>query len=70
MDEDMTESDNSEYEDTADRDSRSCVENRDYDFSGNMTRTTYTPPPRRNRRRRYKGGMAYFRTYVSTKEGC
>ena len=55
----MTESDNSEYEDTADRDSRSCVENRDYDFSGNMTRTTYTPPPRRNRRRRYKVRKKY-----------
>ena len=57
--EDMTESDNSEYEDTADRDSRSCVENRDYDFSGNMTRTIYTPPPRRNRRRRYKVRKKY-----------
>ena len=55
----MTESDNSEYEDTADRDSRSCVEYRDYDFSGNMTRMTYTPPPRRNRRRRHKVRKKY-----------
>ena len=31
--EDMTETDDSEYEDTVDRDSRSCVENRDYDLS-------------------------------------
>ena len=52
--EDMTESDNSEYEDTVDSDSRSCVENRDYNSSGNMTRMTYTPPPRRNRRQMYK----------------
>ena len=57
--EDMTETDDSEYEDTVDRDSRSCVENRDYDFSTDMTRMTYTPPPRRNRRRRYEVRKKY-----------
>ena len=40
----MTETDDSEYEDTVDRDNRSYVENGDYDFSADMTRMTYTPP--------------------------
>ena len=47
--EDMTETDESEWEDTADRDNRS----NNYNLSEGMAPRTYTPPLRRNRRRRY-----------------
>ena len=52
--EDMTETDDSEYEDPVDRDNRLYVESCNYDLSEGMTPMTYTPPLRRNRRRRYE----------------
>ena len=52
--EDMTETDNSEYEDPDDRANRLYVESCNYDLSEGMTPKTYTPPLRKNRRRRYE----------------
>ena len=51
---DMTETDDSEYEDSMDRANRLYVESYNYDLSEGMTPMTYTPPLRRNRRRRYE----------------
>ena len=52
--EDMTETDDSEYEDPDDRTNRLYVESCNYDLSEGMTPKTYTPPLRKNRRRRYE----------------
>ena len=52
--EDMTETDDSEYEDAVDRAYRSYVESCNYDLSEGMTPMTHTPPLRKNRRRRYE----------------
>ena len=57
--EDMTETDDSEYEDPVDRDNRLYVESCNYDLSEGMTPMTYTPPLRRNRRRRYEVRKKY-----------
>ena len=54
--EDMTETDDSEYEDPVDRANRLYVESCNYDLSEGMTPMTYTPPLRKNRRRRYEAG--------------
>ena len=51
---DMTETDDSEYDDPMDRANRLYVENYNYDLSEGMTPMTYNPPLRRNRRRRYE----------------
>ena len=51
---DMTETDDSDYDDPMDRANRLYVENYNYDLSKGMTPMTYTPPLRRNRRRRYE----------------
>ena len=51
---DMTETDDSEYDDPMDRANRLYVENYNYDLSEGMTPMTYTPPLRRNRLRRYE----------------
>ena len=51
---DMTETDDSEYDDPMDRENRLDVENYNYDLSEGMTPMTYNPPLRRNRRRRYE----------------
>ena len=51
---DMTETDDSDYDDPMDRANRLYVENYNYDLSEGMTPMTYTPPLRRNRRRRYE----------------
>ena len=50
----MTETDDSEYEDPMDRANRLYVESYNYDLSEGMTPMTYTSPLRRNRRRRYE----------------
>ena len=50
---DMTETDDSEYEGSMDRANRLYVESYNYDLSEGMTPMTYTPPLRKNRRRRY-----------------
>ena len=52
--EDMTETDDSEYEDPDDRANRLYVESCSYDLSKGMTPKTYTPPLRKNRRWRYE----------------
>ena len=57
--EDMTKTDDSEYEDPVDRDNRLYVESCNYDLSEGMTPMTYTPPLRRNRRRRYEVRKKY-----------
>ena len=51
---DMTETDDSEYEDSMDRSNRLYAESYNYDLSEGMCPMTYTPPLRRNRRRRYE----------------
>ena len=51
---DMTETDDSEYDDPMDRANRLYVDNYNYDLSEGMTPMTYNPPLRRNRRRRYE----------------
>ena len=51
---DMTETDDSEYDDPMDKANRLYVENYNYDLSEGMTPMTYTLPLRRNRRRRYE----------------
>ena len=50
---DMTETDDSEYEDPDERANHLYVESYNYDLSEGMTPETYTPPLRKNRRRRY-----------------
>ena len=50
--EDMTETDDSEYEDPMDRINRLYVENYNYDLFEGMTPITSTPPIRKGRRRR------------------
>ena len=57
--EDMTETDDSEYEDPVDRDNRLYVESCNCDLSEGMTPRTYIPPLRRNRRRRYEVRKKY-----------
>ena len=51
---DMTETDDSEYDDPMDRANQLYVDNYNYDLSEGMTPMTYNPPLRRNRRRRYE----------------
>ena len=51
---DMTETDDSEYEDPDERAIRLDVENDNYDWSEGMTPEIYTPPLPKNRRRRYE----------------
>ena len=52
--EDMTETDDSEYEDPMDRINRLYVENYNYDLFDGMTPMTYTPTKRKGRRRKYE----------------
>ena len=51
---DMTETDDSEYEDPDERANRLYVESYNYDLSEGMTPEIYTPSLRKNRRRRYE----------------
>ena len=51
---DMTETDDSEYEDPVEREIHLNVANDNYDLSEGMTPAIYTPPLRKNRRRRYE----------------
>ena len=52
--EDMTETDDSEYEGLIDRTNRLYLETYNYDLPERMTPKTYTPPLRKNRRRMYE----------------
>ena len=51
---DMTDSEDSEWEDPDERENRLWVERYNYDLIEGMTLMTYTPPTRKNRRRRYE----------------
>ena len=51
---DMTETDDSEWEDPDERANRLYVESYNYDLFEGMTPLTYSPPLRKNRRRRYE----------------
>ena len=56
---DMTDSEDSEWEDPDERANRLWVEQYNYDLIEGMTLMTYTPPPRKNRRRRYEDNVKY-----------
>ena len=56
---DMTDSEDSEWEDPVERENRLWVEQYNYDLIEGMTLMTYTPPPRKNRRRRYEDNVKY-----------
>ena len=51
---DMTDTDDSEWEDRDERENRLYVERYNFDLFEGMTPLTYTPPLRKNRRRRYE----------------
>ena len=51
---DMTDSEDSEWEDPEERENRLWVEQYNFDLIEGMTLTTYTPPPRKKRHRRYE----------------
>ena len=51
---DMTDSEDSEWEDPDERENRLWMERYNYDLIEGMTLMTYTPPTRKNRRRRYE----------------
>ena len=51
---DMTDSEDSEWEDPDERENRLWVERYNYDLIEGMTLMTYTPPPRKKRHRRYE----------------
>ena len=51
---DMTETDDPEYEDPDERANRLYVDSYNYDLFEGMTPLTYTPPLRKNRRQRYE----------------
>ena len=56
---DMTDTDDSEWEDPDERENRLYVERYNFDLIEGMTILTYTPPPRKNRRRRYEDMVKY-----------
>ena len=56
---DMTDAEDSEWEDPDERENRLWVERYNYDLIEGMTLMTYTPPPRKNRRRRYEDNVIY-----------
>ena len=51
---DMSDSEDSEWEDPEERANRLWVEQYNFDLIEGMTHMTYTPPARKNRRRRYE----------------
>ena len=56
---DMTDTDDSEWEDPDERENRLYVERYNFNLIEGMTPLTYTPPPRKNRRRRYEDMVKY-----------
>ena len=56
---DMTDTDDSEWEDPDERENRLYVERYNFDLIEGMTPLTYTPPPRKNRCRRYEDRVKY-----------
>ena len=69
---DMTDTDDSEWEDPDERENRLYVERYNFDLFEGMTPLTYTPPPRKNQRRRYevrvKNGPEIQESTVRTSE--
>ena len=57
--EDMTDTDDSEWEDPDEREKRLYVERYNFDLIEGMTHLTYTPPPRKNRRKGYEDRVKY-----------
>ena len=57
--EDMTDTDDSEWEDPDEREKRLYVERYNFDLIEGMTQLTYTPPTRKYRRRRYEDRVKY-----------
>ena len=57
---DMTDSEDSEWEDPDERANRLWVEQYNFDLIEGMTLMTYTPPPRKNRRRTYEDKVKYI----------
>ena len=60
---DMTDTDDSEWEDPDERENRLYVEHYNLDLIEGITPLTYTPPPRKNRRRRYEDRVNMDRKY-------
>ena len=60
---DMTDSEDSEWEDPDERANRLWVEQYNYDLIEGMTLMTYTPPTRKKRRRRKKNHPSWNRHY-------
>ena len=56
---DLTDSEDSEWEDANEREIRLSVERYNFDLFEGMTPMTYTPAPRKNRRRRYEDNVKY-----------
>ena len=56
---DMTDTEDSEWEDAGEREIRLSVEQYNFDLFECMTPMTYTPPSRKNRRRRYEDNVKY-----------
>ena len=56
---DMTDTDDSEWEDPDERENRLWVERYNFDLIEGMTLMTYTPPPQNNRRRRDEDRVKY-----------
>ena len=57
--EDMTDTDDSEWEDPDERENRLYVERYNFDLIEGMTHLTYTPPPRKNRQKWYEDDAQY-----------
>ena len=62
--EDMTETDESEWEDTAGRDNRSYEMDNKYNYSEGMASRTYTPPPLRKKRGRKYASLRKYETDI------
>ena len=56
---DMSDSEDSEWEDPGQRSIRESVERYNRDLFEGMTPMTYTPPPRKNRRKGYENNVKY-----------
>ena len=56
---DMTDSEDSEWEDAGEREILLSVEQYNFDLFEGMTPMTYTPPPRKNRRMKYEDNVKY-----------
>ena len=67
--EDMTDLDDSEWEDPDERETRLYVERYNPDLFEGMAHLTYTPPTRKNRRRRYEDRGKYEPDLLESRAG-